>query len=104
MRFMGCALATTLDLMRLGGEGPEPSGSTEDAVLLQKQGDAHGAAHLQKLAESRKSVIEVSCPDLAGGAADTIAALNVRSGTQVPRHADLFRQNTVRPHAALADK
>ena len=39
MRFMGCAHATQLDLLRMRGEGPEPGQDTEDAALLQKQGD-----------------------------------------------------------------
>lgn len=40
MRFMGCAHATRLDLLRMRGEGPEPGQDTEDAALLQKQGDS----------------------------------------------------------------
>ncbi len=48
MRFMGCSHATTLDLERLWGEGPEPREDSEDAALLQKQGDAHEAAHLAR--------------------------------------------------------
>ena len=55
MRFMGCAHATTLDLMRLRGVGPEPREDTEDAALLQKQGDAHEAAHLEKLKSEGKA-------------------------------------------------
>lgn len=52
MRFMGCAHATTLDLARLRESGPEPRTNSEDAALLQKQGDAHEAAQrtLQRLA------------------------------------------------------
>ena len=46
MRFMGCAHATALDLLRLRGQGPEPRADSEDTALLQKQGDAHEAAHL----------------------------------------------------------
>ena len=55
MRFMGCAHATTLDLARLRGAGPEPREDSEDAALLQKQGDAHEAAHLARLSADRKS-------------------------------------------------
>lgn len=36
----GCAHATALDLARLQGVGPEPRENSEDAALLQKQGDA----------------------------------------------------------------
>ena len=53
MRFMGCAHATALDLARMRGQGPKPREDTEDAELLQKQGDAHEAAHLSTAA--RKS-------------------------------------------------
>ena len=38
MRFMGCAHATTLDLMRLRGEGPEPGEDSEDAALAAETG------------------------------------------------------------------
>lgn len=75
MRFMGCAHATTLDLMRLRGEGPEPGEDTEDAVLLQKQGDAHEAAHLEGLKSRGKSVIEIPRGNLAEDAAATRVAL-----------------------------
>ena len=49
MRFMGCRHATALDLAYMQGEGPEPREDSEDADLLQKQGDAHEAAHLAGL-------------------------------------------------------
>lgn len=49
MRFTGCVHATTLDLAHMRGTGPEPGDDTEDAALLQKQGDAHEAAHLARL-------------------------------------------------------
>ncbi|MCU9840543.1 hypothetical protein OEZ49_22610 [Ruegeria sp. WL0004] len=75
MRFMGCAHATTLDLMHLRGEGPEPGESTEDAVLLQKQGDAHEAAYLERLRASGKTVIEIARGDLACNAEATRSAL-----------------------------
>ena len=75
MRFMGCAHATTLDLMRLRGDGPEPDEDTEDAALLQKQGDAHEAAHLERLKTSGKTVIEIPRGDLAADAAATRDAL-----------------------------
>ncbi|QJD15720.1 TM0106 family RecB-like putative nuclease [Paracoccus sanguinis] len=75
MRFMGCAHATTLDLGRLRGEGPEPGETTEDALLLQKQGDAHESGHLQKLKTAGTSVIEIPRSDLAADAQATRAAL-----------------------------
>ncbi|MEZ5747459.1 MAG: TM0106 family RecB-like putative nuclease [Paracoccaceae bacterium] len=75
MRFMGCAHATQLDLLRMRGEGPEPGQDTEDAALLQKQGDAHEAAHLAKLKASGRHVIEIDRGDLADNAEETRAAL-----------------------------
>lgn len=75
MRFMGCAHATTLDLMHLRGEGPEPGEDSEDTALLQKQGDAHEAAHLEKLKASGKAVVEIPRSDLATNAQATRAAL-----------------------------
>lgn len=81
MRFMGCAHATRLDLMRLRGEGPEPREDSEDAALLQKQGDAHEAAHLAQLKAAGRSVREVARGDLRSNAEETVAAL--RSGVNV---------------------
>lgn len=75
MRFMGCDHATTLELVRLRGQGPEPGEDSEDAVLLQKQGDAHEAAHLQRLKASGKGVVEISRSDLARDAKLTHEAL-----------------------------
>jgi len=75
MRFMGCAHATTLDLMRLRGEGPEPGEDTEDAALLQKQGDAHEAAHLEKLKSEGKSVLEIPRGNLVSDAQATRDAM-----------------------------
>lgn len=81
MRFMGCAHATTLDLMRLRGVGPEPRADSEDAALLQKQGDAHEIAHLDRLKTSGRSVVEIARSDLAADAALTRKTL--AQGAQV---------------------
>ena len=75
MRFMGCAHATTLDLMRLHGSGPEPRADTEDAELLQKQGDRHEQAHLQALKDAGRVVVEIARGSLDPDAAATRAAL-----------------------------
>ena len=75
MRFMGCSHATTLDLERLRGEGPEPREDSEDAVLLQKQGDAHEAAHLARLNAAGREVVEVARGDLVLNAVTTRVAL-----------------------------
>ncbi len=75
MRFMGCRHATVLDLVRLRGEGPEPRADSEDAALLQKQGDAHEAAHLARLEEGGRQVVEIARGDLAENTEATRVAL-----------------------------
>ncbi|RWC29985.1 MAG: TM0106 family RecB-like putative nuclease [Mesorhizobium sp.] len=75
MRFMGCAHATTLDLAYMCGAGPTPREDTEDAALLQKQGDAHEAAHLARLNTAGRSVVEIARGNLAHDAETTRAAL-----------------------------
>ena len=75
MRFVGCAHATSLDLAYMRGEPLVPRQDTEDAVLLQRQGDAHEAAHLDKLKVAHQGVIEIARGDLAINAEETRAAL-----------------------------
>jgi len=75
MRFMCCAHATTFDLSRLRGGGPEPREDSEDAALLQKQGDAHEAAHLARLSAAGRGIVEIARGDLVQNAATTRAAL-----------------------------
>lgn len=81
MRFMGCTHATTLDLAYMRGNGPVPRADSDDAALLQKQGDAHEAAHLAKLKASGMSVIEIARSDLVENAQDTREAL--KQGPQI---------------------
>jgi len=81
MRFMGCAHATALDLMRLRGEGPTPGEDTEDAALLQKRGDDHEAAHLERLKTEGKCVVEIERGSLAQDSEATRVAL--ASGPEV---------------------
>jgi len=75
MRFMGCPHATTLDLAHMRGTGPQPGENTEDAALLQKQGDAHEAAHLEHLKEAGRTVMEIERGKLGENAEATRAAL-----------------------------
>lgn len=75
MRYMGCPHATALDLAYMRGNGPEPREDSEDAELLQKQGDAHEAAHLQGLKAAGKAVAEIDRGDLARDAVATRAVL-----------------------------
>lgn len=75
MRFMGCSHATALDLAHMRGTGPEPREDSEDAALLQKQGDAHEAAHLAHLKDIGRTVIEIERSGLGNNAEATRAAL-----------------------------
>lgn len=75
MRFMGCAHATTLDLALMRGAGIKPREDSEDAALLQKQGDAHEAAHLAKLHIAGHGVVEIARGNLALNAETTRAEL-----------------------------
>ena len=75
MRFMGCNHATRLDLDYLHGvERLTPNAVSEDAVLLQRQGDAHEEAHLEQLKQDR-DVIEIDRGDLWENAEATRAAM-----------------------------
>jgi predicted RecB family nuclease len=58
MRFMSCKHATALDLRYARGEPLVPADDTEDAKILQKQGDDHESRYLSKLKAEGRSVIE----------------------------------------------
>src|SRR3546814_13687302 len=58
-----------------------PREDTADAALLQKQGDAHEAAHLEKLKDAGNGVVEIARGDLAQNADETRAAL--AQGSQI---------------------
>src|SRR5207253_4587832 len=58
MRFMSCKHATALDLRYARGEPLVPADDTEDAKILQKQGDDHESRYLAKLKAEGRSVIE----------------------------------------------
>lgn len=75
MRFTGCAHAATLDLAYFQGHGPTPREDSDDALLLQKQGDAHEAAHLERLKDDDCSVVEIERNGLQKNAEATRAAL-----------------------------
>jgi uncharacterized protein len=75
MRFMGCAHATTRDLAWMRGEGHQPQDASEDAALLQKQGNAHEAAHLARLRAAGCDVVEMARGALSSDAEATRAAL-----------------------------
>ncbi|RVC89524.1 nuclease, partial [Mesorhizobium sp. M2A.F.Ca.ET.017.03.2.1] len=76
MRFMGCIHATAMDLRYAKGEPLFPAEDTEDAKILQKQGDAHEAKFLAKLRADGNLVIEFGRDrDLPASAKETRAAL-----------------------------
>src|SRR3954454_1697660 len=77
MRFMSCRHATGLDLRYARGEPLVPADDTEDAKILQKQGDDHEARYLSKLKSEGRSVIEFGRDGgLAAVAQATHAALS----------------------------
>lgn len=75
MRFMGCAHATTLDLAHMRDAGPQPREDSDDAALLQKQGDAHEAVHLARLQAAGRGFVEIDRGNLAENAEATRATL-----------------------------
>src|SRR6202790_2526967 len=76
MRFMSCKHATALDLRYARGEPLTPADDTEDAKILQKQGDEHESRYLAKLKTEGRSVVEFDRDGgLAGAAQATRAAL-----------------------------
>lgn len=81
IRFMGCRHATTLDIGYMRGDSLEPNEDSEEAVLLQKQGDAHEVGHLTSLKTQGQRVIEIHRRDLKTDADATRAALT--TGTDV---------------------
>lgn len=54
--------------MRRRGERPEPGEDSEDAALLQRQGEAHEAAHLERLEASGWSAFAIPRDDLTADA------------------------------------
>ena len=81
MRFMGCVHSISLDLALLKGAELQPKEDGEDAALLQKQGDAHEAAHLARLIASGRRIVEIKRGPLAANTKETQEAL--KSGADV---------------------
>src|SRR5260370_20307345 len=74
MRFMSCKHATALDLRYARGEPLVPADDTEDAKILQKQGDDHESRYLSKLKEEGRSVVEFGRDGGFAAAAQTTCA------------------------------
>lgn len=59
MRFKSCAHATTLDLRKIEVGDIVPGADSEEAELLQRQGDAHELAFLEGLKAEGRRVVEI---------------------------------------------
>lgn len=59
MRFRGCMHATSLDLRRIEIGDITPGADSDEAILLQRQGDDHENAYLQALRDSGRQVVEI---------------------------------------------
>lgn len=71
MKFMGGRHATSLDIAYLNGADIKPREDTDDAQLLQKQGDAHEASHLLELKKAGHTIAEIERTDIVSDAART---------------------------------
>lgn len=60
MRFKSCAHAATLDLRRVEARDIAPRAESEEALLLQRQGDMHEAAFLQQLRSAGRQITEIA--------------------------------------------
>jgi uncharacterized protein len=83
MRFKGCAHATALDLRRLEVGDLQPDADSDEAELLQRQGDAHEAAFLAGLKASGKAVVEIAKDGVALEAAAAATREALASGADV---------------------
>ncbi len=81
LRFMGCSHATLLDLEYMRGSSLVPREDSEDAALLQKQGNEHEAKHLANLKTAGRQIVEIARRDFVDDVASTKAAL--ATGTDV---------------------
>ena len=64
MRFKGCKHATTLDLRLIEVADVVPAADDDEAKLLQRQGDAHERAFLEKLKAQGRAITEIPKDDL----------------------------------------
>jgi uncharacterized protein len=65
MRFQGCRHATVLDLRYLDDRSLTPDADTDDALLLQRQGDDHELNFLETLRSSGRVIAEIDKDGLA---------------------------------------
>ncbi|MGN6366477.1 TM0106 family RecB-like putative nuclease [Asticcacaulis taihuensis] len=83
MRFKGCRHATALDLrlLEIGDLSPKEDG--DEAELLQKQGDAHELAFLERLKASGKNVVEIPKDGISLEESVALTLEALRSGPDV---------------------
>ena len=65
MRFQGCAHATALDRRYLLGEALQPTEDATSAELVQKKGDAHEAAYLERIQKCAAPVTVIATEGLS---------------------------------------
>lgn len=75
VRFVGCAHATSLDLMQLGLDAVAHDAASDDAALLQKRAGAHTDAYLQRVKSAGKTLSKLPRGDLTMDARATKSVL-----------------------------
>lgn len=83
MRFKGCRHATAMDLRRIEVGDIEPDEDSEEAALLQVQGDAHELAFLDKLRADGKSIVEIPKEGLTLEASVELTRAAMREGPDI---------------------
>ena len=82
--FLACQHSTTLSLRVARGEIEKPPFEDEQAELIFRKGDEHERAHLQRLKDADKRVVEIALEpdrDWQRAASETVAAM--REGAEV---------------------
>ncbi len=83
MRFKGCRHATALDLRLIEVGDIVPVEDSDEAALLQAQGDAHELAFLEKLRAEGKSIVEIPKDGLTLEASVELTCAAMREGPEV---------------------
>ena len=83
MRFKGCRHATALDLRLIEVGDIAPGEDSDEAALLQAQGDAHELAFLDRLRAEGKTIVEIPKDGLALEASVDLTRAAMRDGPDV---------------------
>ncbi|MBB3877011.1 MAG: TM0106 family RecB-like putative nuclease [Sphingomonas sp.] len=83
MRFKGCRHATTLDLRQLEIGDIVPAAESDEAELLQRQGDAHEMKFLEGLKSAGRSVVEIPKGGLSIATSTALTRDALRQGADV---------------------